>query len=66
MGRWETVAFENVRAVGGGLTLIFCEVAGLRVGVPHFLIAPESEVRKKGDQGRLVIPRTLAIDLDLL
>jgi hypothetical protein len=58
------VIFENVRGVSDGLRLV-CEIDGQRYAIPHHLVRIGSEVRKNGDQGRLVIPRSLARTLGL-
>jgi hypothetical protein len=58
------VIFEDVLAVSDGLTLM-CEIGTRRHSIPHHLVRIGSEVRKKGDRGRLVIPESLARDLGL-
>jgi hypothetical protein len=59
------VTFEDVLAVSDGLTLI-CEIGARRHAIPHHLIRMGSEVRKKGDRGRLVIPHSLVTDLGIV
>ena len=65
MHRNELVRIPNVLAIGGGPALI-CEMKGRRVGVPVAQIAARSQVRSPGDYGDLVIPRWLAVNLDLI
>jgi hypothetical protein len=48
-----------------GLSFV-CLVDGLRVRVPSLLMGAGTEVRRIGDRGRLVIPRTLAVSIGLL
>jgi hypothetical protein len=56
---------HDVLATSDGLDLI-CEVKGRRFGVPKGSICAASEVRKPGDRGKLVIPRSLARNLGSL
>ena len=60
-----TVTIENVRAVSDGPSLV-CEVAGRRVGIPLGFIRAGSEVHRRGDLGKLRIPRWLATNLQLV
>jgi len=48
-----------------GLSLV-CLIDGYRVRVPTLLIKAGSEVRRNGDRGRLVIPRSLAASIGLV
>ena len=65
MHRNELVRIPNVLAISDGLVLI-CEKKRRRVGVPLAQIAAGSQVRFPGDYGDLVIPRWLAVNLDLI
>ena len=65
MQRDELVRIPNVLAISDGLALI-CERKGRRVPVPVAQIAARSQVRFPGDYGDLVIPRWLAVNLDLI
>ncbi len=47
-----------------GLSLV-CLVDGIRVRIPTLLIQSGSEVRRNGDRGKLVIPKSLAINIGL-
>lgn len=47
-----------------GLSLV-CLVDGIRVRVPTFLLQSGSEVRRHGDHGKLVIPKSLALSIGL-
>jgi hypothetical protein len=47
-----------------GLSLV-CLVDGIRVRVPTFLIESGSEVGRNGDRGKLVIPKSLALNIGL-
>ena len=47
-----------------GLSLV-CLVDGIRVRVPTLLIQSGTEVRRNGDRGKLVIPKSLAVSIGL-
>lgn len=47
-----------------GLSLV-CLVDGMRVRVPRLLIQSGSEVWRNGDNGKLVIPKSLALSVGL-
>lgn len=47
-----------------GLSLV-CLVGGIRVRVPTLLIQSGTDVRRSGDRGRLVIPKSLALSIGL-
>ena len=47
-----------------GLSLV-CLIDGIRVSVPSLLIQSGTEVRRNGDRGKLVIPKSLAVDIGL-
>jgi hypothetical protein len=64
MERQDLVRIANVRAIADGLALT-CEVDGRRVSVPHGDVSSGSAVRKPGDFGVLVVPRTVAHRLGL-
>lgn len=48
-----------------GLSLV-CVIDGVRVRVPTLRIQAGTEVRRNGDRGRLVIPRSLAAEIGLV
>jgi hypothetical protein len=47
-----------------GLSLV-CLIDGMRVSVPSLLIQSGTEVRRNGDRGKLVIPKSLAVHIGL-
>ena len=57
-------AIENVEALSQDRGLI-CTVSGVRVAVPRRYIDPSSEVRRSGDQGKLIMSAWLADRLGL-
>ncbi len=60
----ELVEIENVEALSQERGLI-CTVSGVRVAVPRRYIDPSSEVRRSGDQGKLIMSAWLADRLGL-
>lgn len=59
--------FEVVKVVAETELALLCNVEGTEAWVPKSLInVDKSEVREKGDVGRLVIPEWKADDLGLL
>ena len=61
------VEFLDVEVTGeDGLSALTCRVEGRIVTVPPLRILPGSEVSRKGDRGRLVLPRDLAVRLGLV
>jgi hypothetical protein len=56
---------EDVLAVSDGPATLTCEIAGRTLAIPHHLIRIGSEVRERGDRGKLVIPASLARKLGL-
>jgi len=61
----DLIEIENVEALSHHHVLI-CEVDGVRVAVPGWYIEPESEVRRPGDRGKLVLSVWLARKLGLV
>jgi hypothetical protein len=61
------VEFLDVEATDeDGLSALTCRVGGQIVTVPPLRILPGSEVSRKGDRGRLVLPRDVARQLGLV
>ena len=60
----ELVEIENVEALSQDRGLI-CTVSGVRVAVPRRYIDPSSEVRRSGDQGKLIMSAWLADSLGI-
>lgn len=64
--RATSMAVERVTMIGELSSAIVCDVEGRRTLIPRALVLPGSELRKPGDQGRLVVPREVAFDLGLV
>jgi hypothetical protein len=62
----DTVSIPGVTAIADSGFVLICNVNGKVIGVPPSRLARESQVRKEGDCGTLVIPRQMADDLGLL
>lgn len=63
------VEFDGAVAVGGSDRALRVDLDGDAervVWIPRSLIAEESEVREKGDEGRLVVPEWWAIQEGLV
>jgi len=62
------VTFEEVEVIKRGDRALLCRVSGKDVWIPYVNIAmtDEAAIRRVGDCGRLVIPRWLALHLDLV
>jgi hypothetical protein len=60
------VAFSYAEAVEQRGMSLHCLVYGKRAALSPLLIQPGSDVWRPGDRGRLVIPRWLAIELNLV
>jgi hypothetical protein len=61
----DLIEIENVEALSHNRVLI-CDIDGARVAVPRWYIEPESEVRRPGDRGKLVLSAWLARKLGLV
>ena len=59
------VTLHDVLYVSNGIVPI-CEYRGKRFGVPFWLIEPGSTIRAPGDQGELVLVRTVASRMGLI
>jgi hypothetical protein len=65
--RTEFMRFEDVEALAKDGRGLLCRVAGREVWVPSDRIAIDDRVvQRPGDRGRLVVTRTVAIDLGLI
>lgn len=60
------VEFSDAEAVAQRGMHLYCLVHGKRAALSPLLIQPGSEVWRPGDRGRLVIPRWLAVELNLV
>jgi len=60
------VEFSYAEAVEQRGMNLHCLVYGKRATLSRLLIQPGSDVWRPGDRGRLVIPRWLAIELNLV
>lgn len=56
----------DVRVLRDSALAVSCEMQGRPFTVHPHLIRPASEVRRRGDQGKLVIPESLARELRLV
>jgi hypothetical protein len=60
------VEFSYAEAVEQRGMSLHCLVYGKRAALSSLLIQPGSDVWRAGDRGRLVIPRWLAVELNLV
>jgi len=60
------VAFSYVEALEQRGMSLHCLVRGRRAALSPLLIQAGSDVWRPGDRGRLVIPRWLAVELNLV
>jgi hypothetical protein len=62
----ELMLFDGVRVVAERSRVLLCLIRDRKVWVQRSHVQEGSEVKTRGDRGRLVIPKWLAVDLDLL
>lgn len=61
----ERIEIENVEVLDPSGLLMRCRVGDKVVGVPPLRILPGTQIRWKGDRGRLVLPLDVAVNLGL-
>ena len=59
------VEFADVEVLEYGGPVMCCRVGDRVVWVPALRVLPGTEIKKRGDRGRLVLPTELAVDLGL-
>ena len=62
----ETVEFRHVEVIDEAVTGLLCRIGAQRVTIPSLLLQPGSTIRRRGDDGTLVIPRWLGIGVGLV
>jgi hypothetical protein len=62
----ERVEIEDVKVLNGGNLVMRCQVGDRVVWVPALRTLPGTEIERRGDRGRLVLPHDLAVDLELV
>jgi hypothetical protein len=61
----ERVEIADVEVLHGGNLVWLCRVGDKVVCLPALGVLPGTEIRRKGDRGRLAIPHDLAVELGL-
>ena len=61
----ERVEIADVEVLDGGNLVWLCRVADKVVCLPALGVLPGTEIRRRGDRGRLVLPHDLAVELGL-
>ena len=61
----ERLEFRDVEALSYRRLSLVCRVGSTLVSVPPRRILPGSQVRRRGDRGKLVLPKEVAVDLGL-
>ena len=61
----DRVEFRDVEALSYRRLSLVCRVGSTLVSVPPRRILPGSQVRRRGDRGKLVLPKEVAVDLGL-
>ena len=61
----DRVEFRDVEALSYRRLSLVCRVESTLVSVPPRRILPGSQVRRRGDRGKLVLPKEVAVDLGL-
>jgi hypothetical protein len=62
----ETVEFRDVEVIEEAVTGLLCRVGGQQVTIPSLLLQPGTTIRRRGDDGTLVIPRWLGFGVGLV
>ncbi len=60
------IEFQDCEATGETDLALCVEVEGEEVWIPKSLVADESEVQERGDEGELIIPEWFAIEKGLV
>lgn len=59
------VEIEDVEVLDGGGLVMHCRIGNRVVWVPSLGMLPGTEIKRRGDRGRLVLPHDPAADLGL-
>jgi hypothetical protein len=62
----QPVEFNDVEVVAATYFTLRCRVGGKFVGVPSLKILPGTDIARRGDRGRLILPRDVAERLGLV
>jgi hypothetical protein len=60
-----TVEFKDVECILGSSMAVLCVIGNKQVWIPRTEIWRGSQIRDRGERGKLVIPRRLAMNLEL-
>jgi hypothetical protein len=62
----QRVEFKDVEVVAATYFTLRCLVEGKFVGVPSLKMLPGTDIARRGDRGRLILPRDVAERLGLV
>jgi hypothetical protein len=62
----DVVEFKDAEVVAATYFTLRCLVEGKFVGVPSLKMLPGTDIARRGDRGRLIIPRDVAERLGLV
>src|SRR5262245_34412176 len=62
----QRVEFKDVEVIAATYFTLLCLVGGKFVGVPSLKMLPGTDIARRGDRGRLILPRDVAERLGLV
>jgi hypothetical protein len=60
------VEIADVEVLNDTNLVLYCRVGDEVVGVPSLQVLPGTQIKHRGDRGRLVLPHDLAVELGLV
>ena len=61
----QRVEIADVEVLNDTTLVLYCRVGDEVVAVPSVRLLPGTQIKHRGDRGRLVLPRDVAVDLGL-
>lgn len=61
----QRVEIADVEVLNDTALVLYCRVGDEVVAVPALRLLPGTQIKHRGDRGRLVLPRDVAVDLGL-
>jgi hypothetical protein len=65
LGGVQRVEIADVEVLNDTDLVVYCRVGDEVVAVPSLQMLPGTQIKHRGDRGRLVLPRDVAVDLGL-